>query len=200
MRLSITGWLVVAVLALFAALAFSMYRGANLRYKANRLESNQEALMEGVRQYKVRDSLSAASVRVLEVERDELRRSFADMAALAEDAQIKLRRVESLAQASVNLEHQFTTPARDTLFVRDSVLVSAIALYHRTPHIELLGMIEQGEFAGTIRTFDTLTQIVHRVPRKFLFIRYGTKELRQEVISSNPDATIEYARYLKVKR
>ncbi|WP_350308236.1 DUF6549 family protein [Gabonibacter massiliensis] len=47
---------------------------------------------------------------------------------------------------------------------------------------------------------DTLVQIVYRVPRKFLFIRWGTKAIRQEVISKNPYSKITYSRYIELRK
>ena len=51
-----------------------------------------------------------------------------------------------------------------------------------------------------IRSVDTLRQAVHRIPRRFLFIRWGTKALRQEIVSTNPHTRIVYAEYVKIER
>ena len=37
-------------------------------------------------------------------------------------------------------------------------------------------------------------------PRRFLFIRWGTKALRQEIISSNPHTRIVYSEYIRIER
>lgn len=51
-----------------------------------------------------------------------------------------------------------------------------------------------------IRSIDTLRQVVHRIPRRFLFIRWGTKALRQEIVSTNPHTRIVHAEYVKIER
>ena len=51
-----------------------------------------------------------------------------------------------------------------------------------------------------VQSIDTIIQIVHRVPRKFLFIRYGTKGIRQEIVSANPHTHIVSARYIEFPR
>lgn len=51
-----------------------------------------------------------------------------------------------------------------------------------------------------IASIDTLRQIVHRIPRRFLFIRWGTKALRQEIVSSNPHTRIVYTEYVKLEK
>jgi hypothetical protein len=47
---------------------------------------------------------------------------------------------------------------------------------------------------------DTLVQLVHRVPRKFLFIPFGTKAIRQEVTTKNPHTEITYTEYIVLRR
>lgn len=51
-----------------------------------------------------------------------------------------------------------------------------------------------------IHSIDTLHQVVHRVPRRFLFFRWGTKALRQEIHSSNPSTRIIYTDYVIIAR
>ena len=51
-----------------------------------------------------------------------------------------------------------------------------------------------------VASTDTLHQIVHRIPRRFLFIRWGTKALRQEIVSSNPHTRIVHTEYVKIER
>ena len=46
---------------------------------------------------------------------------------------------------------------------------------------------------------DTIKQIVHRVPKKFLFIKYGTKGIKQEVVSKNPHTKIVFTEYRELK-
>ena len=62
------------------------------------------------------------------------------------------------------------------------------------------GRIGRDSAACRIRSVDTLRQAVHRIPRRFLFIRWGTKALRQEIVSTNPHTRIVYAEYVKIER
>ena len=61
-------------------------------------------------------------------------------------------------------------------------------------------MIRADSVSCRVVSVDTLQQIVHRVPRRFLFIRWGTKAIRQEVVSSNPHTNIVYTEYIELKR
>ena len=60
--------------------------------------------------------------------------------------------------------------------------------------------IRTDSVACRVESTDTLRQVVHRVPRRFLFIRWGTKALRQEIVSSNPHTRIVYSDYVKFER
>lgn len=66
--------------------------------------------------------------------------------------------------------------------------------------VSVEGVVAGDSVACRVRSVDTLRQIVHRIPRRFLFIRWGTKALRQEIVSSNPHTHIVYTRYVKIER
>lgn len=65
--------------------------------------------------------------------------------------------------------------------------------------VEINGIIRRDSVECHVKSVDTLRQVVHRVPRKFLFIKYGTKAIRQEIISSNPHTRIVYSEYIELK-
>lgn len=68
------------------------------------------------------------------------------------------------------------------------------------PWVTVEGILGRDSVACRIESRDTLRQIVHRIPRRFLFIRWGTKALRQEIISSNPHTRIVYSEYIRIER
>lgn len=51
-----------------------------------------------------------------------------------------------------------------------------------------------------VESIDTLRQVVYRVPRRFLFFRWGTKAIRQEISSSNPHTRIIWTEYVKFEK
>ena len=73
-------------------------------------------------------------------------------------------------------------------------------IQHSDRWLTLDGYIKAREFIGKIESRDTLVQVVHRVPRRFLFFRYGTKGIRQEIMSKNPHTKINYSRYIKLTK
>jgi hypothetical protein len=51
----------------------------------------------------------------------------------------------------------------------------------------------------TIKSTDTLIQVVHRIPKRFLFFKFGTKAIRQEIVSRNPHSEIVYTEHIELK-
>ena len=85
---------------------------------------------------------------------------------------------------------------RDTLRIRDTLKL----FRWRDAWVTVEGRIRTDSVACRVQSTDTLRQVVHRVPRRFLFIRWGTKALRQEIVSSNPHTRIIYSDYVKFER
>ncbi len=162
----------------------------------SRLRSNQHTLIEGVTYYKTRADESAASVQALQLEMQEFRHLHAEDAQRIKELGIRLRRAESYAVTSMETTLRDTLIVRDTVVVRDSVRsFSGTTRWHT-----IAGILWGDSLAYEVHTVDTLRQVVHRVPRRFLFFRFGTKGIRQEVWSSNPNTTIVYTEYIELKR
>ena len=64
----------------------------------------------------------------------------------------------------------------------------------------IAGIIAGDRLSYDIHTVDTLHQVVHRVPRKWWFFRFGTRAIRQEIWSSNPNTQLVYSEYVELKR
>ena len=68
------------------------------------------------------------------------------------------------------------------------------------PWITLRGEIEGDSMQMHIESRDTLQMIVHRVPKRFLFFRYGTKGIRMEVVGQNPHSRLSYPKIIMFKK
>ena len=68
------------------------------------------------------------------------------------------------------------------------------------PWITLRGEIEGDSMHMHIESRDTLQMIVHRVPKRFLFFRYGTKGIRMEVVGQNPHSRLSYPMIIMFKK
>lgn len=188
--------LIIILVIIIFFLSRSLHRQ---RQENNRLSSNQTALFQDISYYRTRDSLSAASVERLTLTKKELEQNCEALARDIKDLKIKLKRVQSVSQASIETEHIIRTVVRDSLIVRDRVDTLQCIDYHDN-YLTLSGCIEHNHFSGHIMSRDTLLQVIHRVPHRWWFIKWGTKAVRQEIVSKNPHTHVVYSRYIELKR
>lgn len=187
---------VCGVFVLIAALVVSIVVCSRLAADNERLRHNQHALLGSVTLYRTRADESAARVEALELSIAELKEYRARDAAAIRSLGIRLRRAESYAVAATESRYDATVALRDTIILRDTVRLFATA----DGWSSVAGTIRGDSLSYTLRSVDTLRQVVHRVPRRFLFIKYGTKGIRQEIWSSNPHTELVYTEYIELGR
>ena len=188
----------VAVTALLVC-GYGRYRREN-----RRLTQNQHALAAGIERYRTRLGQEAASVQALRLRCAEFEELRAADAAEIRRLGIKLRRLEAAARTATATQVEIRTPVRDTVVVRlsDTLVVrDTLRLFRwRDAWVRVEGAVTADSVLCRVESADTLRQVVHRIPRRFLFIRWGTKALRQEIVPSNPHTRIVYSEYVKIER
>ena len=168
----------------------------NLWQDNRRLRNNQHSLQQGITLYRTKANNYAASVEALSLELDEFRHLHASDTKTIRELKIRLRNVESVAQSVTS------TTLRDTLILRDTIILEQPLLHASAsdPHNAISATLRSDTLTLSVRSIDTLHQVIHRVPRRFWFIRYGTKAIRQEVWSSNPNTQLIYTEYIELPR
>lgn len=109
---------------------------------------------------------------------------------------IRLRRAESFAKSVTQSRSMAAVALRDTIVVRDTVRIFDADVGHTS----LSGVLTSDSLYVDIEQRDTIYQVVHRVPRRFLFFRFGTKAIRQDVWTSNPNSEIVYTEYIELEK
>ncbi len=161
-----------------------------------RLRENQTALSQRIEFYRTSVGQSAASVQALRLRCAEFEELRETDASYIRSLKLKLRRVESSATAATATTINLRTILRDTVVVHDTV---RLFRWHDS-WVAVDGTIRGDSVECRVESCDTLRQIAHRIPRRFLFIRYGTKALRQEITSANPHTKIVYSDYVKIEK
>lgn len=191
------------LLAMLSAwLAKSLYESG---VENKRLHNNQEALMGEVKLYETEAGKSAASVLRLQLNYEELERNYQGVCKEARDLGLKVKRLQSVAQAGTSTEIKVQTILKDSIvYVPKDNLVYVDTIKWFTwkdpPWVKVNGIIDSGKVNLDIQSIDTLVQIVHRVPKRFLFFRWGTKAIRQEIVSKNPHTKLVYSEYIELKK
>lgn len=181
-----------ATLLLIACVAVLRHRHTEVL----RLRNNNEALTSETKLYKTRLDDSAASVVALQLQLNEYRKQHASDLKRIKALDLRLRRIESIAKTATQNEVKFTAPRCDTIILHDTLSLFS----WNDDWVSVRGSIFNKNVVCEIKSIDTLHQVVHRVPHKFWFIRYGTKAIRQEITSSNPHTRIVYAEYIELPK
>lgn len=192
------------MLGIIIALAISVYflgkSNKALRSDNTRLQGNNTALMEDVATYKDAADRSAASVQILELKKSELEKNYADVCKRADELGLKVKRLEAASKTATKSEVKIQTVVMDSIVYRNGVLDSLKSISWSDPWVSVKGTLKADDLDLKVTSVDTLYQYVHRVPHKFWFIKWGTKAIRQEIVSSNPHTVIVYSEYIELKK
>lgn len=183
---------------LLTVVSLSFWLG-NVREEKRRLANNQDALLSDIQFYKTEAGNNAASVQKLELSRSELKQHCTELVKTVDELNLKVKRLQAASTTVSKTEVAIKTPVRDSIVYRERP-DTVKRINWKDPWVELDGMIDKEIFSGEICSTDTLIQIIHRIPRKFLFFRWGTKAIRQEMINKNPHSRIVYTEYIELKR
>lgn len=193
-------YLLIACIILAVLCASLLGAVRELTQEKDRLTGNQEALMEEVQYYQDEAGRQAASVQRLELSKSELEAYNGELTQRIEDLNIKLKRVQAATTTATQTNVEIKTIIKDTIIYRDTGMLVLPAIKWQDPWVNVDGIIKPDSTVDlSIQSVDTLFQVVHRVPKKFWFIKYGTKAIRQEITSSNPHTKIVYSEYIELE-
>lgn len=198
-------WLIVG--AIFAALlvfaGFQQNAIDNLKQERNRYERNTESLLLDVAQYKTRDSLNAAKVGALELTIQEYERFRAADARLIKTLQTKNRDLERINNVQAETILNLKAIPRDTLFIRDSIKIPAVAVHTGDAWYDFDGILTEQEFTGTLTVRDSLMLVESVQYKRFWGFLWKTKKIRNrqlDVLSKCPHTKIVNCEHIVIEK
>ncbi len=192
-------YLFIAIAALIAVVAALWSKNKSLSNENERLTANNTALMDRATYFETEAGNSAASVQRLELSYSELERNYQHICKTADELGLKVKRLQAAATTATKTEVRVITQIRDSIVYRDGVLDSLKAFKWRDNWVDVAGEIRGRDVSLDVVSNDTIIQVIHRVPKKFWFIKWGTKAIRQEIKSTNPHTKITYTEYIELK-
>ncbi len=173
----------------------------------SRLKGNQSALAQQIEHYRTRLGEESASVQILRLRCGEYEELRAADAEKVRSLGIRLRRAEAAAKSVTSTGLLLKAPVKDTVINRFEPVGDAIigqervqTFRWRDAWVSVEGMIRADSVECRVHSVDTLYQVVHRVPRRFLGIPVGTRAIRQQIHSSNPHTHIVYSEYVSFEK
>lgn len=189
------GYILCAIVLVLAWLLFSQERAEKERYKAN-----QTALLSDVAYYKTENERNVASVRALTLTKSEIETYNKNLAERCDELEISLRRLISANITNMQTDYHLIGELRDSLVLRYNTIDTLRCMDYDDSYLTFSACVDSaGMYVADIVSRDTVTAIVHRIPRRFLFFKFGTKEVRQEVYCANPRTQIITTQYVEKK-
>ena len=192
-------WVTIAMVVLVCLCSALYIHNKALRADNDRLTANQTALMQKATYYKTEAGKSAASVQKLELSDSELKANYKQVCQTAEELGVKVKRLQSAMTTATETEVKVITQVRDSIVYRNGTIDTVKSFSWHDAWVNILGELKGRDVSLNVVSQDTIVQIVHRVPKKFLFFRWGCKAIRQEIVSTNPHTRITYTEYIELK-
>lgn len=186
----ITEGILIILIGIIFALLTQLKRVASDR---DVQQKNVETLFASVESYKVQDSLQAATIGDLQLSLKQYKQFRAEDASLISSLKLDIKRMQKVITTNTESYYQHTAVLRDSLKmlatkIPDSVKVPVIiktADFADAWH-SLNIVIEGDSLNYRLRTKESLIITNHVVPKKFLWFRFGCKEVRTDIVSRNP--------------
>ncbi len=141
----------------------------------------------------------ALDTKALRLTLDEYRQYRADDATTIKRLGVRFKHLEAAARHELEVSGPIDATVRDTVVIRDTLPILRQKVEMFTPHIELLGIIENGRLKGSIRVPVTLRQAVWiEYKRRWVFWK-RVKAIHQTISSDNSYVEIRYSEYIKIE-
>ena len=198
-------YLFLAAVAIVAALAviWADWKINRLTAERDRYAGNTAALLSDIERYRVRDSLNAARVQSLELTVKEYERFRADDAALIKQLKQRNRDLAAVNKTQSQTIIDLRAVPRDTVIIRDSVRVPAVAVHCGDAWFDFDGLLSENEFTGKLEHRDSLLLVESVKYRRFLGFLWKTKKIEDrqlDCVSKSPHNSILGLEYIVIEK
>ena len=203
-------WAVLLAIALVASIGISSNKIKKQRAEIDRLEINQQTLIEQVQYYEDENGSQVATIQALTLQKSEFESLMPQYAREIKDLRLKIRDLESVAHASTSTTAEITAPlidyvSRQTMDERIQAVTDSLAVLYagvKTFHwsdgwLSISGEVSSDSVNCRVENIDSLTLVVHRERKKCLFRRKG-KIIRYDIKSANPHTRINDIQYIEL--
>lgn len=182
---------------LFALAALGMYAN-NLRKDNLRIKSNNIVLSSQLDTFRTKLGESASMVDRLSLTVKEFRQQNQELAERVKMLDLRLRRVSSYSINGYESSVTFTVPLTTVFSMPNTKQEQRFTWSNTWNRVE--GVIASDSVKCSVTHKDTIDQIIYRVPRKFLFIKWGTKKVSQIITLRDTNSSIVYSKYIELKK
>lgn len=165
-------------------------------------KQNTHALIDGIERYRTADSPEAVSVAELRLTVSEYKKYRQDDMQLIKSLKADRSRLQQIITAQTETDYSLYGAVRESIvYINNYITDTLRCIDINEKWFDLHGCIGAGDkFTGRFESRDSLLYVEHVVPKRFLFIRWGVKERRQEIVSRNPHTRIEGAEFVTLRK
>ena len=192
-----------ALVAILCLCYFQHRKIQQLAGDRDRYRNNTETLLSDVERFRVQDSLSAARVQSLELTVQEFKRFRAEDAALIQSLKKRNQDLASINSAQSQTIIALQAIPRDTVVIRDSVKVPAVAVHCGDAWFDFDGILTEREFTGTLANRDSLMIAETVQYKRFLGFLWKTNKVKareMNAVSKNPHTEILGMEYIVIEK
>jgi len=203
-------YIVIAAIlaALFGSTVYLYKQNQKIKLERDNYKGNSESLLLGIKNYKTKDSLNAATVGMLILTVSDFERLRKKDSELIKSLQVKNRDLQSVSNTQTQTINKLKGKFRDSIikipdeigFKTDTLRCIDII----NPWYELHGCSNKnGDFTGTFKNIDSLLIAVTVDYKRFLGFLWKTKKVKNrkvDVISRNPSTEIKGIEFVQIEK
>ena len=191
--------------AVIVVLSYSLlYLGLSGKARElDRVTRNMDALHSDVVRWRTADSLSAARADALEFKIREFEKYRAEDAALIKSLKGRNEELQSVAKTMTETIFDLMAVPKDTVIIRDSVPVPAVAVRCGDEWFDFEGVLSDGVFAGRLVNRDSILCVETVEYKRFWGFLWKTRNIKSRdiiVTSRNPHTEIIGADFVTIEK
>lgn len=186
----------IAIVLLMVALLALWFRYEYVSNDRDRLSKNQESLLTEQVNFKLRDSLNVSQIQQLTLSKSEFKRYYENASNEAKELGIKIKRLESYISLTTQVKDSFKTVFKDSITIKHDTIK---CFKYVDKWLSFDGCALNDTLNVRYSLVDSIEIFAHRVPRKFLFIKYGTKGINLTTFSKNQNSKIVSKSFVEIK-
>ena len=198
----------VAVLTAAASALFWGSKLSKLKEQCSMLERNQQSLLEQCDTLTLANGKNIARVMELELTNEELCKLVGENYQQISELGIKNKYLQHVISTGSHTELKVDTIVKDSIIFVPVIDSTGITYKQDTMQVwnwqddwvKAHGTIYNNKVEAEFESTDSLLIVAYRVPKRWWFIKYGTKYVEMEVVSSNPHTKLQYAKSIKLRK
>lgn len=173
-----------------------------VKKELSRVENNYNALAFENEEFKSSLGRSTLQCRDLQLTNSELKENNEELQSKLKGALSKIKEsAKDLGISTSRIERAEVVESKTIVEVNTEVETtdSTKTFKWNDGYVKVEGLLYKDSVNCLVESNDTIIQILERVPKRFLFFKFGTKYIRQSIQSLNPHTKLVYATSITIR-